>query len=239
MTLNAVYRVALDATKFTSATPAALATQLVVSASTIDRFASCTDMLIDNNLMLLGTTAGFYSLDVSGGLPATPVLIAIPQGLSTVSRLTTISSNTNAPNTDQNFYASSNLYALTIDYATQQARLNRFTITNGVVAPIQDQLLQGQNGPLLIFDYMSNNIFIDGSLGFATSYRIGSIPPAVKYLQYSLQAGRSSNQTLLRGSTANLSIASVLNSVGLAGIARDYASGCLMLAADFGLLTDS
>lgn len=236
MTLDGVYRIALAANKFTLISPEALDAQTVVFASTIDRYASCTDMLVDNNLMLLGTTSGLYSLNVSGGLPATPVSISIPGGLSTVSRMVTISNNVNFY---QKFYVSSNLYVLSINYGVQQARLNRFTITNGTITAIEDQLLEGQNGPLLIFDYMSNNIFIDGSLGFATSYRIGSIPPALKYMEYTLQAGNSSTQTLLKYHTANVSIASVLSSLGITTVARDYASGCLMLAADFGLLTDS
>jgi len=236
LTPTALYQIDLIASKFTLNNPAALNPQIVVSASTIDLTASFLDMLIDNNLILLGTTTGLYSLNVSGGLPVTPVAIPIPGGLPAVSRLNSIS---NSSNFDQGFYDSSNLYVLTINYAVQQARLNRFTITNGVIAPIQDQLLPGQDGPLLIFDYMANNIFIDGSLGFATSYRIGVIPPFIKYLQFTLQAGKSSTQTLLQTSTSDLSIAAVINSLGLTAVARDYASGCLMLAADFGLLTDS
>lgn len=236
MTLEGVYRIALVANKFTLTSPAALDAQVVLQATTIDPMASCLDMLVDNNMMILGTTNGLYTLDLSGGLPALPVTVIIPGGLSAVSRLATIS---NDANSDQRFYTSSNLYVLTLNYALQQARLNRFTVSNGIVTAIEDQLLQGQNGPLLIFDYMTNNIFIDGSLGFATSYRIGSIPPALKYLQYSLQAGKSSTQTLIRAHTSDISIASVVNSLGLTAIARDYASGCLMLAADFGLLTDS
>ena len=236
LTVDAVYRIDLLASKFTLTTPSALNAEIIVQASTIDSFASCLDMVVDNNLMLLGTTQGLYSLDLTGFLPATPVSVTIPGGLSSVSKLFTISSNANF---NKDFYESSNLYALTIDFSVQQARLNRFTISSGVVSPIQDQLLQGQNGSLLIFDYMSNNIFIDGSLGFVTSYRIGSIVPTVKYLEASLQAGKSSTQELLPASTANLSISAVISSLGLTGIARDYASGSLMLSADFGLLTDS
>ena len=236
LTQSAVYRIALDAAKFRLISPTDLNPELVVSASTIDRFASCTDMIVDNDVMLLGTTAGLYSLDLSGALPAISTSIEIPGGLSSVSRLFTIS---NHPNYYQNFYDSSNLYVLTINYVVQQARLNRFTITNGVVAPIQDQLLQGQNGPLLIFSYMSNNIFIDGSLGFATSYRMGKLAPTIKYLESSLQGGKSSTHVSLKKNTADLSIKAVVNSLGITAIARDYASGCLVLAADFGILTNS
>ncbi|MDP3787774.1 MAG: hypothetical protein Q8Q60_00480 [Candidatus Chromulinivorax sp.] len=236
LTPSAVYQIALDADKFVATSPVDLDAQVVVQASTINGFASCTDMLVDTNVMLLGTTAGLYSLDLSGGLPATPVTITVSGGLSSVSRLTVVSNNANS---DQKFYDSSNLYVLTINYAVQQARLNRFTISSGVVTPIQDQLLSGQNGPLLIFDYMMNNIFIDGSFGFATSYRIGSVKPITKYMEFTLQAGKSSSQVLLNTATANLSISTVVNSLGITAIARDYASGCLMLAGSFGLLADS
>ena len=168
--------------------------------------------------------------------PATATAVIIPGGLHAVTKLMTIGST---PNFYQNFYTSSNLYVLSINYALQQACLNRFTITNGQIEPIQDQLLAGQNGPLLIFDTMVNNIFIDGSLGFATSYRMGVTPGIIKYMEYVLQAGRSSAQILLRGSTANLAINQVVSSLGITGLVRDYASGSLVLSANFGILTDA
>ena len=155
-------------------------------------------------------------------------------GLPAVSKIQAVSQGVNS-----DFYSSSNLYVLSIDFATEQARLNRFTITNGVVAPIQDQLLPGKNGPLMIFSYMSNNMFIDGSLGFMTSYRIGVQPPVLKYLQYTLQAGKTGSNFNVRGTMSDISIAAFKNSLGITGIERDPASGCLMMAADFGLLTDS
>ena len=95
LTPSAVYRIALDANKFKLIPSQSLDVEIVVEASAINAFASCTDMLVDNNLILLGTTSGFYTVDVSGGLPAQPVMVTIPQGLSTVSRLTTISNNSN------------------------------------------------------------------------------------------------------------------------------------------------
>lgn len=236
LTTSGVYRIALTAANFTSNNFMNITIETVITASTIDTYTSCLDMLIDNNLMLLGTTAGLYSLNLTESLPIDPVGIEIPGGLSTVCRLNTVSSLSNF---NENFYNRSNLYVLTINYGLQQARLNRFVIRDGVVNPIEDQLLEGQNGPLLVFDFMNNNIFIDGSLGFVTSYRVGITPPSLKYLEYTLQAGKSSTQVLLQGSVANISIASLLNSLAIAGVARDYASGCLMLGFDYGLLTDS
>ncbi len=236
LTPSAVYRIIAHENKFKLVPTLDLNPELVIAASTVDAFASCTDMLVDDGVLLLGTTAGMYSLDISGALPATPISIEIPGGLPAVSRMVTIS---NHANFNQSFYDSSNLYVLTINYALQQARLNRFTITDGVVAPIQDQLFADENGPLLIFSYMSNNIFIDGSLGFATSYRVGTLPPTLKYMEYTLQAGRSSSQSLVQSYTANLSITAIVKSLGLAGVLRDYASGCLVLGADFGILTNS
>lgn len=236
MTQNAVYQFSPLASQFTATSPADLQAVQVILATQLAPNAYCTDMLVDNELILLGTTAGLYSINTQSGIPGTITPITIPGGLSTVSRLQTIS---NSMNVNELFYTASNLYVLSIDFSVQQARLNRFTITDGQVTPIQDQLVQGVNGPLLLFDYMNNNIFIDGSLGFTTSYRIGSLPPAALYMEYSLQAGRSSSQTLLRSNCANLSIAAIVKSLGLSAIAREYASGCLMLAADFGLLADS
>lgn len=239
MTPTAVFQILIDQLKFASPVAMALDPVQIITAAELATNASCTDMLVDQGVVLLGTTSGLYSINITGGIPGVVTPIAIPGGLSCVSRLQATCHNVSFFGTDYGFYGSSNLYVLTINYALQQARLNRFTITAGVVTPIQDQLLEGQNGPLLIFDYMSNNVFIDGSLGFTTSYRMGSIPPAVKYLEYTLQAGRSSAQTLLTGHTANLSILAVVTSLGVTAITRDYASGCLMIAADFGILADS
>ncbi len=236
LTLDGVYRIALAANKFTLNDPAPLGVQVVFQVSGLNYGASCLDMVVDQNLVICGTTAGLYSIDVSDGLPATATAVIIPGGLHAVTKLMTIGST---PNFYQNFYTSSNLYVLSINYALQQACLNRFTITNGQIEPIQDQLLAGQNGPLLIFDTMVNNIFIDGSLGFATSYRMGVTPGIIKYMEYVLQAGRSSAQILLRGSTANLAINQVVSSLGITGLVRDYASGSLVLSANFGILTDA
>jgi hypothetical protein len=237
MTQDAVYRFIAMPEKFRAEDPIDLEVVQVVTAGSLAAHAYCTDMLVTRDIIFLGTTAGLYSINAQEGIPGVVTPIAIPGGLSTVSCLQIISDNTFGflPDT----YRISNMYVLTIDYSLQQARLNRFAIENEVATPIQDQLLEGQNGPLLIFDYMSNTIFMDGSLGFATSYRIRSIPPAVKYLQYTLQAGKSSTQISLKASTSNLSIVAVINSLGIAAITREYASGALILGADFGLLADS
>ncbi len=237
MTQNAVYRFFALSDKFKADNPDPLVAQLIVSADSLADYALCTDMQVKYGTVILGTTAGLYSIDATGGIPRPAVAITIPGGLSTVSRLQLISDYKFSILPDD--YRIANLYVLSIDYSLQQARLNRFSLTNEIITPIEDQLLEGQNGPLLNFDYMSNNIFIDGSLGFATSYRIRSIPPAVKYLQYTLQAGKSSTQILLKASTTNLPILSVLNSLGVAALTRDYASGALMLGGQFGILADS
>lgn len=235
MTNNAVYRIALATAKFTAVSPAALDVVQVVTAAQLNSYAYCLDMLIDNGFILLGTTAGLYSINVQGGLPGVVTPISIPFGLSAVSKIQTLSTTANPAN----FYTSSNLYVLSIDFATEQARLNRFTITNGVVTPIQDQLLKDQDYPLLIFDYMSNNMFIDGSFGFVTSYKIGKQPATVKYLKSTLSAGYSGRHFSLNASTSDIAIAPAMNSIGITGIVRDYASGSLLMAADFGLLADS
>ena len=237
MTQDAVYRFLALPNKFRTTSPDNLAAQLVVSANSLASNALCTDMLVTHGIVMLGTTAGFYTINAQSGTPGIPAAVEIPGGLSAVSRLQLVSDYKYSfvPDT----YRIGNLYVLTIDYSLQQARLNRFAVENEVLTPIQDQLLAGQNGPLLIFDYMSNNIFIDGSLGFATSYRIRSIPPAIKYLQYTLQAGKSSTQILLKANTTNLPISAVLNSLGVAALTRDYASGSLVVGGQFGILADS
>lgn len=240
MTNEAVYRFLALSTKFTATSPADLGAELIISASQLNQYAYCLDMLVDQGVILLGTTAGLFSINVRTAVPGIITAISIPGGLPAISKIQAISYPTSGFGaTDYGFYSLSNLYVLSIDFATEQARLNRFVIVNGVATPIEDQLLQGQDGPLVIFDYMSNNMFIDGTLGFMTSYRINNQPPVVKYLQYTLQAGRSGRHFNLSNATTNISIAPVLNSLGITGIERDFASGSLLMAADFGLLADS
>jgi hypothetical protein len=238
LTSSEVYKIVLDPAKFTLIGAAALSPEIVVQADRNGAFAYCTDMIIDQNLMLLGTTQGMYALDLTNSLPAQPVAITIPGGLQAVTKLITI-----APSGvyNQDFYTQSNLYVLTINAAVQQACLNRFTINNGVVAPIQDQLLEGQNGPLLVLNYMSNTMFIDGSFGFLTAYSMYNKPAMVEYMQYTLKSGISSTQSSNREfiQKYNLTILDKVPFGIIAGITRDYASGCLMLAGTFGLQTAS
>jgi|GEM_PF-859169 len=231
MTQNSVYKIAVNQNKFKATNPAALDPVEIVRAADLAPFAYCVDMIVDSSgFILLGTTAGLYSI-LNDDVTITP--IAVPEGLANISKIQAISNSTNI----NNFYASSNLYILSIDYVTEQARLNRFVITNGVLTPIQDQLLQGQDGPLLIFDYMSNNMFIDGSFGYATAYKMGTQPAAVTYLQYTLRGGVSGRHAGLKDTTSSVSIAPIAQSKSITTINRDFASGSLMLAADFGLLT--
>lgn len=240
MTRDAVYQILLLSDKFKAINPGALNAVQVISAAQLNSYAYCLDMLVDQGVILLGTTSGLYSIDIQQDIPGAVTSIVIPQGLSAVSKIQALSCPTRIGfSIDYGFYSVSNLYVLSIDFPTEQARLNRFTIKDGVVTPIQDQLFQDQDGPLIVFDYMSNNMFIDGSLGFMTSYKIGKQPATLKYLQYTLRAGASSCQFNLGTNTTNISIAPVLNSLGLTAIVRDYASGSLLMAADFGVLADS
>jgi len=250
LTLDGVYRIALVANKFTLNNPADLNPVKVVAASYFGDFASCIDMIVDNGFMILGTTNGLYSIDLQGGLPATPQTISIPGGLPTVSRLQTISNS--HLESGKGFYEHSNLYVLSIDYGTQESRLNRFAISNGQVEPIQDQLLQGQNGPLVIFDIMYNNLFIDGFFGFVTSYKMGEVLPRLTYVKAGLQGGKSSSQSLLPKQTNNFSavtseriglfspVASKNKDYfGFVGMVSDYGSGALIVAAEFGLFVQA
>lgn len=235
MTQYAVYRFLPLDIQFTATNPAPLNVQLVTTSSALAPHCYCTDMLASQGLIIIGTTAGCYSIYAQNSLPGIVKTIPIPGGLPVVSRLQTIS---NQSSYNQDFYTASNLYLLSIDYQFQQSCINRYTIDNGLIEPIQDQLFEGQNGPLVIFDDMKNNLFIDGSLGFATSYKIGIEKPLCTYLQFTLQAGKSSTQYLLSHCTTNLQLQQLKNSLAISGIVRDYASGALVLAADFGILAD-
>lgn len=238
MTQDAVYQILLLETKFTASNPAALEAVQVVAATQLAPFAYCLDMLMCNGTILLGTTAGLFSIDITAGVPGVVTSIPVPLGLPSISKIQLLSNRTSGFNVD----ILSNLYVLSIDYSTLQARLNRFTMSQYnadpiVITPIQDQLIKDQNGPLRIFDTMSNSMFIDGSLGYMTAYKMGIQPASIKYLQYTLRSGTSGSQIKTNNSISNIAIKPLAQALNIAGIARDFSSGCLMLAGDIGLLT--
>ena len=238
LTSDALHRFEPAAAKFPDPKDyafAALDEVSVLQGTALHEHAHLLDVIVDDDFVIVGTTHGMYSIDVSGGLPATPVKIDIPGTFSSVSKLVTASGDANY---SRKFKDLSNLYALVGDHRTEQSSICRFYIADGVVAPIEDQLIEDENGPLLVFDYFINNIFIDGSLGFATSYKMGSTIPVMKHLQSSLQAGRSGRHVGLAMHTTDTLLSWLEDSVAIHFIIRDFGTGALMMAGDFGALLD-
>lgn len=238
MTLDALYRIALDVDKFKDAAPDPLDVVEVVKAQNLNIHASLLDVIIDNELIILATTAGMYTIDDSARPGGDPVIteVEIPGGLPAVGKLSSVSTEYDI---FKKFKDLSNLYVLTFDFGTEQARLNRFNITAGVVTPIQDRLFEGQDYSLLVFNNFKNDLFIDGGLGFATSYKIGETSAVLKNILPGLQAGRSSTQNLIKNYTYDIALSVVSSTNSLVGIGQDFASGATMIAGDFGILMNA
>lgn len=238
MTLDALYRIALDADKFKDVGPDALDAVEVVKAKDLNIHASLLDVIVDDELILLGTTVGMYSIDDSGRPGGDPVIteVDIPGGVSAVGKLSVVSEDANMY---KKFKALSNVYVLTFDFGTEQARLNRFNVTAGVITAIEDRLLEGQDSSLLIFNNFKNNLFIDGGLGFVTSYKIDQTAPVLKNLLPGVQAGKSSTHVLIRKFTYDIVLSALSSANSLVGIGSDSASGATVIGGDFGILMNA
>lgn len=238
LTLDALYRIALDPNKFKAVGADPLNAVEVVKAKDLNIHASLLDVIVDDELVLLGSTAGMYTIDDSGrpGAAGAITKVEVPGGLSAVSRFVTLSDDAHVT---RKFKAFSNLYVLTNDFGVEQSRINRFTISAGVLNPIQDQLLEDENYALLVFDYFKNNICIDGGLGFATAYKIASDAPVVKVLMPSIQGGKSSCHVLLSMHTQNLVLSSLASATNLVGVVQDFAAGASLIGGDFGILMNA
>ncbi len=232
LTLDGVYKIELNADKFVLDNPTALDVQTVVKATDFDIYAMCLDMIITDNFMLVGTTVGLYTLDFTQQPEGVISFVDIPGGYQAVNSIVPV------VQAGASWYDLANVYIISYNYSLQQTALNRLTIYQGQINPIQDQILQNVNGPLLNFDLMMNGLCVGGAFGFTTNFKAGTIPPVMNYLDYYLHAGISSTQYLLKGNVHILLLKKLLSSkMNTTQILQDYGSGVIMVAGDFGLLT--
>jgi hypothetical protein len=232
LTLDGMYKILLSSDKFVLDNPADAEIETVISATYFDQHAMCLDMVMTDNFILVGTTKGLYSLDFTLEPEGVVTKIDVPGGYQAVTRLVPMATS------GQSWYDSGNLYILSSNYSLQQTACSRFTIDQGQINPIQDQILQGINGPILMFDLMMSALFVGSSFGFTVNFKAGDIPPILNYLDYGMHAGVSSSQYLLKQNTHKLLLQKLVSSKGnIAQILQDFGSGVVMLAGDFGLLT--
>jgi len=232
LTLDGLYKMRLQADTFVLENPSEPQIEKVLHANSLEKSMMFLDMIIVDDFILIGTTNGLYSFDFTQEDQGVVEYIAIPGGYQAVTRLVPVATGGNS------WYESGNLYVLSSNYSLQQTSSSRLTINQGQINPIQDQIIQGVNGPYLIFDLMMSSLFVGGSFGWTTNFKIGDIPPVLNYLDYTLHAGTSSAQYLLKGSVHRILLKNLLSStLNTTQILQDYSSGVLMVGGDFGLLT--
>jgi hypothetical protein len=251
LTSTQLYRIALDPNKFKLAPTEDLDAQLLLSATDLAKTpAYFLDILIDNGFCILGTTNGLYTIDFSEKISIKK--ITIPSGLPAASQLITVSSNAEPHRV---FKDSSNLFVLNNTFGTQQARINRFVITDGVLAPFDDFLIanptsnpsQGIATSFIKFDNYINNYFTDGSWNLASSYFLGitqpsnSTPsPSVLQLFTGIRAGFSSSQLILPSFSGYAPLTFITNSFSnMAGFVRETTSGALIAYGNFSSLANT
>ncbi|MBP6892192.1 hypothetical protein KBB68_01285 [Candidatus Babeliales bacterium] len=249
LTSTELYRIALDPNKFTANPTEPLNPELVLSSSALSKNPSYfLDLIIDNGFCLIGSTAGLFSFDTTHqGL----LNITTPSGLPAASQLIAYSS---ASQPQRNFKTLSNLLVLNNSFGSQQARINRFTITNGVIVPFDDFLIaepgsttQGIPSSFIKFDNYINNYFSDGSWNIASSYYQGLNQPTetpgtpyVLQIFTGIRSGFSSSQIILPmfSGYAPLVYTNALNpgfifGPNLAGFIRESTSGSVMAYGTF------
>ena len=241
LTSTDLYRIALDPNKFTATPTVDLNPEHILSSSALSQNpAYFLDIIIDNGFCVIGSTAGLFSMN--GGSQAL-LNIPIPSGLPAASQLIAYSS-ANEP--QRNFKTLSNLLILNNSFGTQQARINRFAITNGVIVPFNDFLVAqttsstlGLPTSFIKFDNYINNYFSDGSWNIASSYFLGlnqpvdaSPTPSVLQLIAGISMGMSSSQIILPMLSSYAPLGFIFGS-NLAGFIRESTSGSIMAYGTF------
>lgn len=239
LTSNELYRISLDPNKFKAIPTAALNPELILSSSGVGKNATYfLDIIIDSGFCVLGTTNGLYTF--GGNQPFTE--ITIPSGLPAVSQLIAFSS---AAEPQRSFKTLGNILVLNNTFGTQQARINRFTITDSVMVPFNDYLMAqttseivGIPSSFIKFDNYINNYFTDGSWNIASSYylgpnQVGSRPtPSALQLYAGIRTGYSSSRLIIPSLSAYAPL-SFIFAPNLAGFIRESTSGSLISYGSF------
>ncbi len=234
LTSTELYRIALNPDKFTATPTVALNPELILSSSALSQNpAYFLDLIIDNGFCVIGSTAGLFTIGGQG-----LEKITMPSGLACASQLIAYSS-ANEP--QRNFKTLSNLVVLNNSFGSQQARINRFNVTNGVIVPFDDFLIvqapnfeQGVPTSFIKFDNYVNNYFSDGSWNIASSYYTGLNQPSdsvstpyVLQIFTGIRAGFSSSQLILPMFSGYSPLGFII-APNLAGFVRESTSGSVI-----------
>lgn len=243
LTSDNLYRIALDANKFTATPTVDLNPELVLQASSLSNLPNYfLDIIIDEGFCVIGTTNGMYSLDLSTSFPAQR--ITIPDGLPAVSRIIAIAPNLQP---SKNFATLSNLYVLNNTFGTQQARINRFVINNKLITdfndclvPLKTNINQGMPSSFVKFDNYISNYYTDGTWNIASSYFLGInqpigsiVTPLVQQLFANIRAGMSSSRLIMTMLSNYPNLPFTTGSTNLAGCVKESTSGSLVMFGNF------
>ncbi len=241
LTSTELYRIALSPDKFTATPTLDLNPELILKSSALSKNpAYFLDLIIDNGFCVIGSTAGLFSMDITN---QTLLNIAIPSGIAAASQLIAYSA---ASQPQRSFKTLSNLLVLNNSFGSQQARINRFVITNGVIVPFNDFLIaqptsttQGIPTSFIKFDNYVSNYFSDGSWNIASSYYLGLNQPTNAVAgPYALQlfagihTGFSSSQLILPMFSGYAPLSFILPP-NLAGFIRESTSGSIISYGSF------
>ncbi len=258
LTNNGLYQIELDPNKFTLNPTVPLNPVLLLSSTDISNNTTYfLDVIVNNSLCIIGTTNGLYSFNLSNN--SNLQKINIPNGLPAISKIIPITPSADS----KDFYEVSNLIILNNTFGTQQARINRFTVQNGVITPFDDFLIanpktkEGIASSFIKFDNYVSSYFTDGSWNIASSYFQGvnqpsnNPSPTVLQLHAGIHTGFSSSQMILPmfSSNAPLTFISGVNlsgyvntdiagniiwsSINLAGFIRESTSGSVITYGSF------
>lgn len=243
LTSDNLYRIALNANKFTANPTVDINPELILQASSLSTLPNYfLDIIIDEGFCVIGTTNGLYSLDLSKSIPAQR--IAIPDGLPAASRIIAIAPNLQS---SKNFATLSNIYVLNNTFGTQQARINRFVIENKSITPFNDCLIpqknnltQGVPSSFIKFDNYISNYYTDGSWNIASSYFLGVNQPTesitspfVQQLFANIRAGMSSSRIIMTMLSSYPVLPFMTGATNLAGCVKESTSGSLVMFGNF------
>ena len=241
LTSTDLYRIALDPNKFKATPTATLSPELILSASTLSKNpAYFLDLIVDSGFCVIGTTNGLYSFSPTSGLTQ----ITMPSGLPAASQLIALSSATEP---QRSFKTLGNILVLNNSFGTQQARINRFTVTDSVITPFDDFLIAtsktsniGSPTSFVKFDNYINNYFTDGSWNIASSYFLGPnqptnalATPSALQLFAGIRTGLSSSQLIIPMFSAYAPLLFFVGGINLAGFVRESTSGSLISYGSF------
>lgn len=212
----------------------------VLESSSLSENTYLLDIIIDTNFAIIGTTNGMYSLNTNTGVVTS---IPVPDGLPAVSQLLTVSNNNEA---QRNFTDKSNLYVLNNSFGTQEARLNRFSISGTTITPFDDSLLgtdlntapKGVPSSFITFNNYISNYFTNGSTNLASNYFLGTtqpsnvISPSILQIFAGVSNGKSSTHVIHPILSTPVSTRFLTGVDNFLGVTCESTSGALVAAGN-------